>query len=356
MNQENTENSSVSLKKQILYIAVFILLIAITLYTIAGRNDELTLRGFIRYSMSMDIPWIIAGAGCVFLFILFEGLSIRYIASKLGHKCGYYNSCVYAAADIYFSALTPSATGGQPASAYYMVKDKVPASITTITLVLNIMQYTLSIAVVAGICFLTRPEYFGEFDPWSSTLIILGIVFQLGFALMFAFVIFFPNIIKRCGVFLIDLLSKIRIVKKREEKLSDLDKMIEDYRRCADILKKSPVIIFVSFLLNTLQRFAIISVTYCVYRASGQSAASYFDISVMQGYVVIGTNSLPVPGGVGVADYLFLDGFNELILDPVHSELMSRSISFYVCIILCGAMTLLHHALIVVRQNKKVKQ
>ncbi|MBQ9673318.1 MAG: flippase-like domain-containing protein [Ruminococcus sp.] len=356
MGKEKSQNSSVSLKKQIIYIVVFIALIAITMYVIVSRNDDLTLAGFIKYAMGMDIPWLIAGIGCVFLFILFEGLSIRYIVGKLGYKCGFYNSYVYSAADIYFSALTPSATGGQPASAYYMVKDKIPMSVTTITLVLNIMQYTLSIVVIAGMCFAMRPEYFFEFDKWSRFLIILGIVFQLGFALLFACVIFFPNIIKKIGVFFVNILAKIHLVKNREKKLSDLDKMIEDYRRCAQILKDTPIIIMVSFIFNVLQRVSIICVTYCVYRASGQTVSSFFDIIIMQGYVLIGSNSLPVPGAVGIADYLFLDGFKSLMADPVHAELMSRGLSFYICIIGCGAITLIHHAINVVRENKTVKE
>jgi hypothetical protein len=37
-----------------------------------------------------------------------------------------------------------------------------------------------------------------------------------------------------------------------------------------------------------------------------------------------------------VADFLYLDGFASLIGDTVSIELLSRGISFYCCIILCG--------------------
>ncbi|MFQ6930278.1 MAG: hypothetical protein ACLRR3_04225 [Eubacterium sp.] len=66
-----------------------------------------------------------------------------------------------------------------------------------------------------------------------------------------------------------------------------------------------------------------------------------FDVFSAQGYVVlVGSNSVPIPGAVGAADYLFIDGFGGILKDPVSIELLSRGISFYCCIIICGIITL----------------
>ena len=45
---------------------------------------------------------------------------------------------------------------------------------------------------------------------------------------------------------------------------------------------------------------------------------------------------MPIPGAVGAADYLFIDGFGSLVKDSISIELLSRGISFYCCIIICG--------------------
>ncbi len=349
---KENEGSSFNFKKQIIYILIFLALIGITFYAIIGQNKELTFSSFVDYVFNLRVGWLIAAVGCVFLFIMLEGMSIRYIAEKLGYKRGYYNNFIYAAADIYFSAITPSATGGQPASAYYMVKDKIPMSVTTITLVFNVMQYTLSLAAIAIGCFAFRPEYFAEFDGWSQTLIILGIVFQLAFAVLFALLIFFPNIIKGICEWVINLLTRMKVLRKRRQKLKKLYQMIDEYKECAKIIKETPSILFVTFVFNVLQRIFIIAVTYCVYRGSGQYGSSFIDIMSMQGFVLIGSNSLPVPGAVGVADYLFLDGFKDIFADPVNGELISRGLSFYICIIVCGGLTLVHHARLLFKSKK----
>lgn len=349
---EKDNQNAFSLKKQIIYIVVFVALIALTFYAIVSQNEHLTLEGFLNYTFSLKIGWLLAAVLCVFMFILLEGLSIRYIAEKLGYKRGYYQSFIYSAADIYFSAITPSASGGQPASAYFMVKDKIPMSVTTITLVLNVMQYTASLSVIAGACFLLRPGYFFTFDSWSRLLITLGVVFQVGLTILFALLIFFPNIIKKCSEGVINLLFRMKLLRKRRKKLNKLYNMMQEYQECAVIIKKSPAMIGVAFLLNLLQRVFVVAVTYCVYMGSGQTGHSFIDIMTMQGYVLIGSNSIPVPGAVGIADYLFFDGFKDIFTDPANGEILSRGLSFYVCIIVCGGLTLGHQARLMMKSKK----
>ncbi len=48
----------------------------------------------------------------------FEGEALREIVFHMGYPTKHKDAFVYSAADIYFSAITPSASGGQPASAF----------------------------------------------------------------------------------------------------------------------------------------------------------------------------------------------------------------------------------------------
>ena len=55
----------------------------------------------------------------VILYIYLEGAAIKYILKHISVKVNHRQAFLYSAADIYFSAITPSASGGQPASFYY---------------------------------------------------------------------------------------------------------------------------------------------------------------------------------------------------------------------------------------------
>ena len=70
----------------------------------------------------------------------FKALSLGVLSKTLGYRKGILKNYSYASADIYFSAITPSATGGQPASAYYMIKDGIPISHTTAILSVNLLM------------------------------------------------------------------------------------------------------------------------------------------------------------------------------------------------------------------------
>ena len=99
---------------------------------------------------------------------------VEHLVTKdLLEKC-----LVYSSSDIYFSAITPSATGGQPASAYFMMKDKVPGAVTTIILLVNLTLYTVSIIVIGVLCFILRPTMVVHFSIVSKIMIFIGALVQ----------------------------------------------------------------------------------------------------------------------------------------------------------------------------------
>jgi uncharacterized membrane protein YbhN (UPF0104 family) len=59
---------------------------------------------------------------------------------------------------------------------------------------------------------------------------------------------------------------------------------------------------------------------------------------VLQSMVVIGTNTIPIPGAMGVSEFMMQDAFGMLMPEPlaVNLMLLSRSVSFYFCVIICG--------------------
>ena len=136
-----------------------------------------------------------------------------------------------------------------------------------------------------------------------------------------------------------ELMGFYRKQGSREEALRErLDRTMESYRRCAQLLAGRKGLLRRSYLFNLLQRASMIAVTMFTYLAMGGRGRLAGSIFAMQSYVVIGSNCVPIPGAMGVADYLMLDGFeNFLPADLVVSmELLSRSLSFYICVLLCG--------------------
>ena len=115
-----------------------------------------------------------------------------------------------------------------------------------------------------------------------------------------------------------------------------------EYARYAGMIGGHRGMLLRAFLCNLLQRASVISVSLCVFLAGGGAARDAVRVWAVQCCAVIGSNTVPIPGAMGVSDYLMLDGFGSLMSPErvVNFELLSRSVSFYTCVLLCGAVTL----------------
>ena len=59
--------------------------------------------------------------------------------------------------------------------------------------------------------------------------------------------------------------------------------------------------------------------------------------------ITIGYNYVPIPGALGIADYLMIDGFSSVMPEGLAYELdmISRGLTFYICVALSGIITLI---------------
>ena len=95
------------------------------------------------------------------------------------------------------------------------------------------------------------------------------------------------------------------------------------------------------YLLNLLQRLSQLLVTVFTFLAMHGNPARLMKLFATQVYVVLGSNSMPVPGAMGVADYLMINGYMELMTkeQAYRLEILRRGLSFYTCMILSMIVT-----------------
>lgn len=330
------------MKKQRKWLApvAFLALVAITVLVVAGQSKTFTAEGFLEYIGTVK-PWGLAAAvGCTLLYVLFEGQALLVLCRALGYRPRAYRGVLYSAADIYFSAITPSATGGQPASALLMMGDGIPGAMSTVILLLNLAMYNLALmgASLAGL--LLWPGVLGAFDTPAHLLIALGAGLHLALiAGIFLLVLSDKLFLKVINLFL-HLGQKLHILKNAEARREKLMEIENDYRACAGELAHRKIALFHALLLNIGQRVATTLVPVVLYVAAGGPARDMGRMFSIQIMAVLGSNSVPIPGAVGVADYLFLNGYGALIEDPTNLEMLSRTITFYSCVLLCGLILL----------------
>lgn len=315
-------------------------LAALTIWGVTSQWKDFSLSAFLEDLSQADKRWMIPAVASMLGFIVFEGCAIRCACRALKYPVRLNDACSYAAADIYFSSITPSATGGQPACALLMRRGGIPLMVSTAVLMLTLAMYALAMLVIGFAGYLLFPRVFRVFGTPSRILIVAGFAGQILLALLFSMLLWREKLLEKLALGLFDLLVRLHLMPHAERRRARLEKLTEDYRQYASLLAGQRALLLRSFLFNLLQRVSQLAVTVFCFLALGGQPRMVGEIFAMQSYVVIGSYCVPLPGGMGVADYLLLDGVEEFLPPDlvVSMELLSRSLSFYVCVLLCGLL------------------
>ena len=160
-------SDSNSTKGKVIWSVAFVLIAALTILAITSQGG-FSIEEFSEFISSLNPFWVVMAFVAMLCFILFEGLAIITIVRSLGYKKHIGHGYIYASGDIYFSAITPSATGGQPASAFFMMKDGIPGATVTVALVINLIMYTFGIIILGALAFILNPSIFLGFSFLSK--------------------------------------------------------------------------------------------------------------------------------------------------------------------------------------------
>lgn len=341
-------------KKKIVWAIISFCIAVGSIFLVINQSKTFKAEVLISSMLAMDLKWLILAVVSMLGFIWFEGLAIIRIAKALGVNRELKNGMVYSAADVCFSAITPSASGGQPASAYFMMKDGMKGSAIAITLLLNLIMYSAALLSVGGLTFLLFHKILFQLSMKFKILFLIGFGIICVLTFVFYMLLHKDKLIYRiCNTF-ICFFEKLNIIKDGSTKREKLKSSLKQYRECAKFIAEDKSVLLHSYLLNVLQRLSQLGVPFFIFMACGKGSFMALRAMVIQCFVAVGSNSFPIPGAMGVADYMMLDGFTNLLgnAEAVNMELICRGITFYGCVIAGGVITMAGYILRMKRQRK----
>ena len=345
------------LKRKNLWMLFALLLAILTIRMIFVNSAELTPEELLQTLKAASPIWLITALFCMVGFIWFEGKAILVILEGIGQPRSARQGFIYGASDIYFSAITPSASGGQPASAYFMVKDGISHATTTAVLLLNLVMYTLAILSIALVCMIGRFSLFLRFSMLSRLLIAAGFAALSGLVALFLLLLKKQRLIFGSCRRLIRFLAARKIVHHPEKYIEKLNHSQEEYAYCVKLMAGHSSMLRRAFFYNLIQRLCQFVLIISVYMAIGGSVSRIAELFVTQCYIILGSNFVPVPGSIGITDYLMLDGYSHLFDTTMayNLEMIGRSLSFYVCVLVSALATLIAYLKVNHASQKKEK-
>ncbi len=343
-----------NVKKQLANILFVVLLLVLTIYILSKNTGELNFSNIKNFFFSAKIEYLVLAFCCWLLFILFEAISLDVILNKFGYKPRFISSIAYTTADTYYSAITPSATGGQPASAFYMVRDGISGGTTGFSLIFNLIGYTLAILIIGSVAMIFGFDTFLQLSAFVKTLIILGFVSQILLLSFFVLCICKASLVKKFCYGMVNFLSKIRIVRRKDKWLGKIDGVIDKYSSCYEELKKHKKILLPVVVLNVAQRSSQVMISCFVCKAGID--CSFWEVFILQSLVLLGYNSIPLPGGSIAYEYLYLNIFGLFFSESfiVVAVMITRIIAYYLNMLISGIFTICYH--LFYKKEKVIKE
>lgn len=341
-----------SKKSYVIGAAFLLLLMAGTFYFILKDCD---FDALIQVVKDVNPVFLIGGLLCVLLFISCEGLNISMLMKSMGQNISVVNSIKFAFVGFYFSAITPSASGGQPMQIYFMQREKHPVSLTTLCFLLIGAVYQIVMLCFGGLMFLLKSSFLSANMRGIHILLFYGMAVNLILISLIFLVIFSPGIIRRTAGFFVRLLSRMKMIKEEERALQAVEHSIEEYKQGAQHIKKNPKTLGKVFLITAVQLTAFYSVPFFVYHAMGMSGHGYLEMIATECILMISVSSLPLPGAVGASEASFLTIFSIFFGgNVVPAMLLSRGISFYSYLVISGVVTIVSYVRVSRKRQRKM--
>lgn len=284
---------------------------------------------------------------CVLFMIgywLCETSTIHVMLKSMHPKMKFWNSWLVTIIGQYFNCITPSASGGQPMQAYYLVKFGVPLGCGLTALLSRFIVYQFVLTMYSVFTLVVGFNHFGDDLTQKGLMpfVIVGFVINTAVIILLFCIALFRKATLKVANWFISLLAKMHIVKHPVKWRVYVTREVNKFYNNFKYLRKNIPLLLKAIFFTFLQLTLYLSISYVLYRGFGMGDASLLQIMSYQAYVLMISSFIPLPGAMGGAELgyhgFFKDIFTEQYVNT--SMMLWRIMTFYLPIIVGLIFTL----------------
>ena len=334
---------SKNVKKKLLNFLIVAGLLVLTAWTVFRDRD---VEYIFRMMNEVQVKYKVMCFGLVILYVCCESVIMRYLLSLLGEKVKLAECVQYSFVGFFYSCITPSASGGQPMQVVYMRKNRISTAKASLVLMIITVEYKF-VLVFAGLVMTAFGQSFLMARPYEiRAFFYLGLVLNVVCVTGMVMLLLFPNLVRGLLRIFFRILAKLHIVRLEQGLKKRLNRALEIYQDAAEYLSSNKKAILNTTIVSFIQRFLLFLVTYVVYRSLGFSGEHMIKIVFLQAIIAIAVDMLPLPGGMGISEHLYLMIFTPVFIDAemtTAAMTLSRGFSYYILLIVSGLITFAVH-------------
>jgi len=323
------------MKKVILRSFILLIITILLFYYILKDNFSES----IRLLMSSNIVFVLLGILMCFIAFLVDTYIFKTLIKR--HNKNYSIKGIFSLSIMtrFFNGITPFSLGGQPLQIYELTKNDVELtdSILIITEMYIIHVFTISTlsisAFIMKFCFNLHPNSF----LWMLTLI--GFTFNIIGLSILTFAALKIKPFKKLGKTIITFLSKIHIIKNKEQTIENFYNRCIEYNKGYKDLIKNRKLIIKCVLLNLFNLSSMFLISFFAIKAIDNTISlNIFYTYCLSILTYISATFVPIPGGSVGAEYAYVNYYKLIIPNNVvlTSLVLWRFISYYLPMIIGG--------------------
>jgi len=262
-----------------------------------------------------DKAWVLGALISCAVFILFETL-LLHVFYRFQHVPARFSASLIATLiGMFYSGITPAATGGQPMQVVAMSKRKVSSGVTSSALAVKFFCFQSALLLMGAALWLLFRDFAAQHIGAARWFVYAGFLLNGSAVLLVILLCISRHTVHKLLFSLLKLLCRVRLIRREELWRTRLENALSDFHESVRMITKHPLQLLVLLLIACVQVLGLMSVSFCVYRALGLSALSYAHILTLQLLLYIGAAFTPLPGASGAQEGGFYIIFSAVFPD-----------------------------------------
>ncbi|MCI5955991.1 MAG: flippase-like domain-containing protein [Clostridiales bacterium] len=273
------------------------------------------------------------------LYVLMDALAVHHFLHMQGYPVKLRQSLHAAMTGIYYSNITPGATGGQPMEMYRLSKCGVPIGISGSAMAVKFIVFQAVLLITGAVLWMSHAGFVGAHLQGSTWFVLLGYVVNFFSIAMVALMAISRRAVRKVIEWCIRIGMRLRICKNPEASRAKWENHCQSFLDSVHLVIRHPKDVLIQCLIALGQLLSLMLVILAIYHAFGLSGASTGELITMGVLLYIGASYTPLPGASGAQEGGFAVLFKHIFPDAqLFVALLLWRFSTYYLSILAGVL------------------
>lgn len=284
------------------YFLGFIAVLAISAFVLYWDLKQTNFKALLSASKNINYSFIILIFLVILCTYLCEALILFVLAGRkrFSDLIHFYRVPLIQAL---FNAITPMATGGQPAQLIALKQMKIELGPASSLLLMKFIIYQLVVFCAYVWAFFTGHQLLGEMNHFNIV-IVISFLIHLSTIIFLLFGMFARKTLKRIGALLFKLGGYFTSSRKLINLQESFDQQVDEYYLESQKLFQHKKSLVISFILTCIQLTLFYSVPFLTIKALNLSG-SWIELMYLNILVALFMAVIPIPGASGGAELGF---------------------------------------------------